>query len=112
MEDMAKIEDTADINMQNIGNRISEMGDRMGSGIGEVGRKMKSELGELPVNEATIPNAFRHAPKFISPKVHAWLDFAVTTYFLGLGAWFAGRRKSGRPRLRSSMPAWSPEFRC
>lgn len=88
-------EDTAGINMQNIGNCISDMGDRMGSGIGEVGRKMKSELGELPINEATIPDAFRRAPKFISPRVHAWLDFAVTTYFLGLGAWFAGRRKSG-----------------
>ncbi len=47
------------------------------------------------VNENTIPDAFRGAPKFINPTLHAWLDVAVTTYFFGLGAWFLSRGKKG-----------------
>lgn len=47
------------------------------------------------LNEATIPDAFRKVPKLISPRVHAWLDFAVTSYFLGLGVWCASRGKRG-----------------
>jgi hypothetical protein len=46
-------------------------------------------------NENTVPDAFRNVPKAISPKVHAWLDFAVTTYFLGVGVWCAIRGKRG-----------------
>jgi hypothetical protein len=71
--------------------RASEVGDRIESGMKEVAEQLR----ELDVNEATIPDAFRRVPKTISPKVHAWLDFAVTTYFLGLGVWFAIRGKGG-----------------
>jgi hypothetical protein len=53
------------------------------------------QVRELDVNEGTIPDAFRDVPKVISPKVHAWLDFATTTYFVGLGVWFAMRGKGG-----------------
>jgi hypothetical protein len=55
----------------------------------QVGRQVR----ELDVDEGTVPDAFRSVPKMISPKVHAWLDFAVTSYFLGLGAWFTIRGK-------------------
>jgi hypothetical protein len=47
------------------------------------------------INEATIPDAFSNMPKFISPRIHAWLDVAVTGYFLTLGTIFAIRRKGG-----------------
>ena len=45
--------------------------------------------------EATVPDAFRKAPKIISPGVHAWLDVAVTGYFAVLGTIFAVRGKVG-----------------
>lgn len=66
-------------------NRASEMTDRVQSGVKQMGRKLR----DVEVDETTIPDAFRQVPKYISPRVHAWLDFAVTTYFLGLGVWFA-----------------------
>lgn len=52
-------------------------------------------LADIDFNEATIPDAFKNAPKFISPRVHAFLDAAVTGYFLGLGVLFARRGKKG-----------------
>jgi hypothetical protein len=69
--------------------RVTEMSDRVQSGVRQVGRQMR----DIEVDESTIPDAFRRVPKLISPHVHAWLDFAVTTYFLGLGVWFAMRGK-------------------
>ena len=54
-----------------------------------------TSLRNSGIDETTIPDAFANAPKFISPRVHAWLDVAVTGYFLTLGAVFAARRKSG-----------------
>ena len=50
---------------------------------------------KFQLNEATIPSAFRGMPKPISPRVHSWLDAAVSVYFLGLGVWFAKRRRKG-----------------
>jgi hypothetical protein len=47
------------------------------------------------VDETTIPDTFANVPKLISPRVHAWLDVAVTGYFLTLGAIFAARGKGG-----------------
>jgi hypothetical protein len=76
---------------QEAANQVTEITDRVESGMKEVGEHLRG----LEVNEATIPDAFRGVPKTISPKVHAWLDFAVTTYFLGLGVWFAIRGKGG-----------------
>jgi hypothetical protein len=51
------------------------------------------EFAHRQIDEATIPDVFRKMPKLISPKVHAWLDVAVTGYFAALGVWFALRRK-------------------
>jgi hypothetical protein len=67
-----------DFNPQEIAGRVTRFGERM-----------------LSIREDTVPDAFRRMPKVISPRVHAWLDLAVTTYFAGLGAWFATRRKGG-----------------
>ena len=76
-------------------NRGSEISDRIESGMQQVGRQMRDQMQGVDVDETTIPDAFRRAPKLISPRVHAWLDFAVSSYFLGLGIWFAIRGKGG-----------------
>ena len=69
--------------------KVSEMSDRAQARMQEMGRQMR----EIEVNEGTIPDAFRGVPKYISPRVHRWLDVAVTGYFIGLGIWFAVRGK-------------------
>ena len=74
-------------------NRVSEITDRMDSGMKKVGQQMRDQIDKVDIDETTVPDAFRNVPKYITPKVHAWLDFAVTTYFLGLGVWFAIRGK-------------------
>lgn len=73
--------------------RVSDLGSRVAGNVKEMGRQVQSRLDEMDIDETTIPDAFRRAPKLISPRVHAWLDVAVTTYFLGLGVWFAVRGK-------------------
>ena len=45
----------------------------------------------MKLNPATVPNLFEKAPKPISPRVHAWLDVAVTSYFAAAGAFFWAR---------------------
>ena len=68
---------------QQAAGKVSEITDRVQSSAKQVGRRMRN------VDETTIPDGFRRVPKYISPRVHSWLDFAVGTYFLGLGVWFA-----------------------
>jgi len=74
---------------QEASNRVSEMADRAQTRVHEMGRQMR----DIEVDEATIPDAFHGVPKYISPRVHRWLDVAVTGYFIGLGIWFAARGK-------------------
>jgi hypothetical protein len=69
--------------------KVAEMSDRVEDRAREIGRN----IGDMEVDETTIPNAFRRVPKIISPREHRWLDIAVTAYFIGLGIWFASRRK-------------------
>jgi hypothetical protein len=71
--------------------KVSEIRDRGQSVVKHLAQRARQ------VDETTIPDAFRGVPKYISPRVHSWLDFAVTTYFLGLGVWFAmhGRGMGG-----------------
>lgn len=64
--------------------------------ISDMIHEMPSKVKQLHVSEATIPDAFRGAPKVISPRLHRWLDVAVTSYFTGLGIWFAVRGEAGR----------------
>jgi hypothetical protein len=72
------------------------------SGATEVASKIRSVVQR--VDEATVPDAFHKVPKIISPRVHAWLDVAVTGYFAGLGVWFAVRGK-GRAAVAAFVNA-------
>jgi hypothetical protein len=85
--------DKTSLNMQNVEDSVTEIGDRIQTGMADLRDQMRSKLKELDVSEATIPDAFRKMPKFISPPVHAWLDLATTAYFVGIGSWFASRGK-------------------
>lgn len=73
--------------------RVGEFGEQVQNNVKEMGRKVQSQLSDMDVDESTIPDAFRTVPKYISPRTHAWLDVAVTSYFFGLGVWFAIRGK-------------------
>lgn len=73
--------------------KVTAIGERIESGLREASTQVRSEIDDLDITEATIPDAFRKVPKLVSPRVHAWLDLAVTSYFLGLGIWFAIRGK-------------------
>jgi hypothetical protein len=82
--------------MEDVVNRAAEAGAKLISpelkdhlsNIGE-------SLGEIGLTEATIPDAFSKAPKFISPRVHSWLDAAVTGYFVVLGIVFTRKGRKG-----------------
>jgi hypothetical protein len=78
---------------QQASSKVSEITDRVQSGVREIGGKARN------VDETTIPDAFHGVPKYISPRVHRWLDVAVTGYFVGLGIWFAVR---GRGRAATA----------
>ena len=73
--------------------RVSDMGERVADNVRQMGRNVQSRMDEMEIDETTVPDAFRNVPKLISPRVHAWLDVAVSTYFLGLGVLFAIRGK-------------------
>jgi hypothetical protein len=75
--------------------RVSDLTDRVQGNVRQMGRKIQTQLDEIEVDETTIPDAFRRVPKYISPRVHSWLDAAVATYFFGLGIWCAVRGKGG-----------------
>src|SRR6185437_10960153 len=55
---------------------ISEVSER-----GEQVRENHSRIKDLHITSATVPDVFRKSPKFISPKVHRWLDVAVTGHY-------------------------------
>ena len=90
-----KIRDITDFVSEHLAGDVAELSEQVKSGIKEVSDKLRSGLEDVEIDETTIPDAFRNMPKFISPRVHAWLDIAVTGYFLGLGVWFAARGKTG-----------------
>jgi hypothetical protein len=73
--------------------KVSEIRDRAQSSAKQLARRARD------VDETTIPDAFRKVPKYVSPRVHSWLDFTLTSYFLGLGVWFAMR---GRGRAATA----------
>jgi hypothetical protein len=77
------------------GNRITEIGERAQSGAREIGRHAQCQLHRMHLTEATIPDSTRGMPKFISPRVHSFLDLATTLYFAGLGIAFSIQGKKG-----------------
>jgi hypothetical protein len=72
---------------EQITHKTTQITDRVQAQVQRVSRRLRN------VDETTIPDAFRGAPKYISPRAHSWLDFAVSTYFLAMGVWFAMHRK-------------------
>ena len=86
-----KVEEAAGAGMQEIVERVTDIGERVQTEISDLNRQMRSSLKKAHINEATIPDAFRKAPKIIFPRTHRWLDVAVTGYFTVLGMIFAKR---------------------
>lgn len=84
--------------------RVEEFRQQVGTQVEEASKKMRSDIKTMDFTEATIPDVFKGVPKLISPGVHAWLDIAVTGYFLALGTWFAARGKA-RPAVASFINA-------
>jgi hypothetical protein len=82
-------------NLQEMSKRVSDIAERTESGMSKLDGTIRSTLDQLHLDETTIPDTFRNFPKLVSPRVHRWLDVAVTGYFLGLGAWFSVRGKIG-----------------
>jgi hypothetical protein len=87
----SKIEESAGTGMQEIVERVTDIGERVQTEIGDLNRQMRSSLKKAHISEGTIPDAFQKAPKIISPQVHRWLDVAVTGYYAVLGTIFAKR---------------------
>jgi hypothetical protein len=84
-----------DFGAQEIRGRVTDIGEQVQSEIADISRQVRTGLKKAHINEATVPDAFRRAPKIISPRVHAWLDIAVSGYFAVLGTVFAVRGKGG-----------------
>jgi hypothetical protein len=76
--------------VQDITERVSE---KIQSELGDFGEQVRSRLESMNFNETTIPDAFRRVPKLISPRLHAWLDVAVTGYFVAIGTVFGFQGK-------------------
>jgi len=89
---------------QNVSEKVSNDTQQAANKVGEITDRAQWKARELKdrareVDKTTIPDAFRRVPKYVSPRVHSWLDFAVSTYFVGLGVWFALR---GRGRAATA----------
>jgi len=85
----------AERNVQSLTDKAQEIGKQVADKAQDVNRQVRSQLDRVGFNEATVPDAFRGVPKLVSPRIHAWLDVAVTGYFAVLGTWFAMRGKGG-----------------
>jgi hypothetical protein len=85
----------AERNGQSLTDKAQEIGKQVADKAQDVNRQVRSQLDRVGFNEATVPDAFRGVPKVVSPRIHAWLDIAVTGYFAVLGTWFAMRGKGG-----------------
>ena len=85
----------AERNGQSLKGKAQELGKQVVDKAQDVNRQVRSRLDRVGFDEATVPDAFRDVPKLVSPRVHAWLDVAVTGYFAVLGTWFAMRGKGG-----------------
>lgn len=81
--------------MADMQSKISDIGESIQSGLDEGTRELKARLSRGDINETTIPDAFRRMPKIISPRLHRWLDVAVSGYFAVLGTVFAVRGRGG-----------------
>lgn len=86
---------TTESAMDDVKTKVSEIGEGIQSGLNEATREARATLNRHGFNETTIPDAFGQMPKLISPRIHRWLDVAVTGYFAVLGTVFAARGRGG-----------------
>jgi hypothetical protein len=84
-------ERVVDSSLKDAARNARELGKEVQSATRQVNRKIRSAVRRI--DEATVPDTFHKIPKLISPKLHAWLDVAVTGYFAALGLWFAAQGK-------------------
>lgn len=84
-----------DLDLGKATDKVREIGDRVQSGLRDAAQQARSGMRNANFNESTIPDAFRGAPKLITPRVHRWLDIAVTGYFVVLGAICTSRGRKG-----------------
>jgi hypothetical protein len=89
---------------QAVAGRGSEVATQMQSKVSEVSGKICSSVHQI--DESTVPDSFRKMPKLISPRIHAWLDVAVTGYFAALGVWFGLRGKRAPATAAFVTQAW------
>jgi hypothetical protein len=85
------VQKTTGVNLSDAAERVSDIGKQVEAGLNSATRRVKSEISGVNFTESTVPDMFRDMPKFISPRLHRWLDVAVTGYFTVLGAFFASR---------------------
>jgi hypothetical protein len=81
--------------VQDVISEVSERGEQVRENLQEVGREIHSRIKDLHITSATVPDVFRKSPKFISPKVHRWLDVAVTGHYAVLSIVCAIRGRKG-----------------
>ena len=93
------VEKTTGVNVSDAAERVNDIGKQVEAGLNSAARRVKSEIRGVNPSESTVPDMFRDMPKFISPRLHRWLDVAVTGYFAVLGAFFASR---GRKRAATA----------
>jgi hypothetical protein len=89
------VEKTTRVNVSDVAERVNDIGKQVEAGLNSAARRVKSEISGVNFTESTVPDMFRGMPKFISPRLHRWLDVAVTGYFAMLGAYFASRGRKG-----------------
>lgn len=96
------VDKVSNMRTEDVASAAGELGERVGAEARKMGRQIQSRVRSL--DEATVPDMFRNAPKLISPKVHAWLDLAVIGYFAALGVWCVTRGK-GRAAIAAFVNA-------
>jgi hypothetical protein len=89
------VDQVTDANVSGMADRINEITKRVETGLNETTQELRAKLRERKIDGETLPDVFKRVPKLIPPRVHAWLDAAVTGYFLVLGTLFAIRGKKG-----------------
>ena len=92
------VEQGRSVDIDEVGERLSGAVERIDSEVHRLGQQLRAGVKNMNIDESTIPDKFKDFPKLISPRVHSWLDAAVTAYFAAVGFWMAARGKKGAAR--------------
>jgi len=88
---MATNRNAADFSQRKISDNVSEYTKQLQDRAEDIVEEGRTAVRRFDAN--TVPDAFRNVPKMISPRVHAWLDVAVVSYFVTVAGWCAVRGK-------------------